>query len=88
MKLTGARVIAAASTPEKLDLAKRSGADELIDYEKENLKERTKELTGGQGANVVFDAVGGDFAEQALRYSLRPGAFVTTREAIEAAWKA
>jgi NADPH2:quinone reductase len=66
-KLIGARVIAAASSPEKLELCRACGADELIDYSKEDLKQRTKELTGGQGADVVYDIVGGDYAEPALR---------------------
>ena len=56
----GARVIAAASSDEKLAVCKEKGADELINYSREDLKERTKELTGGQGANVVYDPVGFD----------------------------
>jgi len=66
-KILGARVIAAASSAEKLALCKERGADELIDYGKEDLKARAKELTGGQGVDVVYDAVGGDLAEAALR---------------------
>lgn len=66
-KLLGARVIAAASTEEKLDLCRERGADETINYSTENLKDRAKELTNGQGVDVVYDAVGGDKAEQALR---------------------
>ena len=66
-KLMGARVIAAASTEEKLDVCRERGADETINYATENLKERAKELTNGQGVDVVYDAVGGDKAEQALR---------------------
>lgn len=66
-KLMGARVIAAASTEEKLDLCRERGADETINYATENLKERAKELTDGRGVDVVYDAVGGDKAEQALR---------------------
>ena len=62
-KLMGARVIAAASSAEKLELCRQRGADETIDYSTENLKERAKELTGGQGVNVVYDCVGGDKAE-------------------------
>ena len=63
----GARVIAAASTEEKLDLCRERGADETINYAKENLKERAKELTDGAGVDVIYDVVGGDYAEQALR---------------------
>jgi NADPH2:quinone reductase len=66
-KLMGARVIAAASSEEKLDLCRERGADETINYATENLKDRAKELTGGQGVDVVYDCVGGDKAEQALR---------------------
>ena len=66
-KIMGARVIAAASTEEKLDLCRERGADETINYSTENLKERAKELTGGQGVDMVYDCVGGDHAEQALR---------------------
>ena len=66
-KLMGARVIAAASREDKLALCKERGADEVINYETDNLKERAKELTGGKGVDVVYDAVGGDYAEQALR---------------------
>jgi len=66
-KAMGARVIAAASTPEKLALAKEHGADELINYSTENLKERAKELTGGKGVDVVYDPVGADLFEPAVR---------------------
>jgi NADPH2:quinone reductase len=72
----GARVIAAASSAEKLAVCKEHGADEGIDYSKEDLKQRTKELTGGQGADVVYDPVGGDFAEQALRATAWNGRFL------------
>lgn len=65
--LMGARVIAAASTEEKLALCRERGADETINYATENLKERAKELTGGAGVDMVYDCVGGDYAEQALR---------------------
>jgi len=66
-KLSGATVIAAASTDEKLELCKAAGADMTINYATENLKERAKELTGGQGCDVIYDAVGGDKADPALR---------------------
>lgn len=59
-KQMGARVIAVCSTEEKLAIAKESGADETINYTSENLKQRIKELTGGKGADVVYDAVGGE----------------------------
>jgi NADPH2:quinone reductase len=66
-KLMGARVIAAASSEEKLDLCRQRGADETINYATESLKDRAKELTGGQGVDVVYDCVGGQYAEAALR---------------------
>ena len=66
-KAMGARVIAAASTEEKVAFCKAHGADEGIVYTKEDLKERIKALTGGQGANVIYDPVGGPYAEPALR---------------------
>ena len=63
----GARVIAAASTQDKLDVARASGAAIGIDYSTESLKLRVKELTDGKGVDVVCDPVGGEFSEQALR---------------------
>ena len=66
-KLLGARVIAAASSDEKIAFCKVHGADEGINYAREDLKERTKALTGGAGANVIYDPVGGAYSEQALR---------------------
>ena len=75
-KLMGAKVIAAASTDEKLALCKEYGADETINYAQENLKERVKELTGGKGANVVYDPVGGDYSEAALRATAWEGRFL------------
>ncbi|MBL8605805.1 MAG: NADPH:quinone oxidoreductase family protein [Myxococcales bacterium] len=65
-KLLGARVIAAASSADKLEFCKRIGADETIDYTREDLKTRVKELTGA-GVDVVYDPVGGSFTEAALR---------------------
>lgn len=66
-KLLGARVIAAASSEEKLAAARRQGAEETIDYSNDTLRDRAKELTGGNGVDVVFDPVGGDLLEPALR---------------------
>lgn len=66
-KLMGARVIAAASSPEKLAIAKQYGADDVIDYRAENLRDRVKDLTGGKGVDVVFDPVGGDAFDQCVR---------------------
>ena len=53
----GARVIAAAGGADKLAIAKQHGADEVIDYRAENLRDRVRDLTGGRGADVVFDPV-------------------------------
>ncbi len=66
-KAMGARIIAAASSADKLDLCKRLGADETINYAAEDLRKRTLELTSGKGADVVYDPVGGDYTESALR---------------------
>lgn len=66
-KLLGMWVIAAASSTEKLAAASALGADETINYTDQDLRERVKELTGGSGVDVVYDPVGGTFAEPALR---------------------
>ena len=66
-KAMGARVIAAASTQEKCDLCKSIGADATINYSTENLREAIKALTNGKGPDVIYDPVGGDFAEPAFR---------------------
>ena len=66
-KLAGARVIAAASSPEKLDAARRAGADELIDYSQADLREAVKVMTDGRGVDVVYDPVGGQYTAAALR---------------------
>lgn len=65
-KLLGARVIAAASSAEKLEFCNARGADLLIDYSKEDLKKQAKSLSGG-GVDVVYDPVGGSYAEPAVR---------------------
>jgi NADPH2:quinone reductase len=66
-KVMGARVIACASSEEKLALCREYGADELINYTSTDLRERVRELTGGKGVDVVYDPVGGAYAEPALR---------------------
>ncbi|MGE5510485.1 MAG: NADPH:quinone oxidoreductase family protein [Bacteroidota bacterium] len=66
-KLLGARVIAAAGGADKLAICRKHGADEVIDYRSEELRDRVKELTGGKGADVVFDPVGGSAFEQSVR---------------------
>ena len=66
-KAMGAKVIAAASSAEKLEIAKEAGADELINYSTEDLKARVREITANKGVDVVYDPVGGDYSEAALR---------------------
>jgi NADPH2:quinone reductase len=75
-KAMGAHVIAAASTAEKLETAKAAGADALINYAEEDLKTRVRELTGGAGADVVYDPVGGDYSEPALRATAWNGRYL------------
>ena len=75
-RLMGARVIAAASSEEKLDLCRERGADEMINYSTEDLKDRAKELTDGEGVDVVYDCVGGEYAEAALRAIAWKGRFL------------
>lgn len=69
----GAAVIAAASSPEKLQSAAAAGAQYLVDIQAENLRDRTMELTGGRGADVILDTVGSDFREACLRSIARKG---------------
>ena len=71
-----ARVLAAASSAEKLELCRQRGAEATVDYEREDLKSRIRELTDG-GARVIIDPVGGDYSEPALRGLRRGGVFVT-----------
>lgn len=72
----GATVIAAASTDEKLALCREKGAAMTINYDTEDVKERIKELTNGSGVDVVYDAVGGRYAEPALRAMAWRGRFL------------
>lgn len=66
-KALGARVIATASTPEKLAIAKKHGADETINSSTEDLRVRIKEMTDGKGADVIYDPVGGEVFDASLR---------------------
>jgi NADPH2:quinone reductase len=75
-KILGARVIACASSPEKLAFARAHGADDAIDYSREDLKERLRELTDGRGADVVLDPVGGPYAELAVRGTAWAGRYL------------
>jgi len=75
-QVLGARVIAAASTPEKLELCRRRGATATIDYATEDLKACVREITGGAGADVVIDPVGGEVTEPALRATRWGGRYI------------
>ncbi|MGB5215483.1 MAG: NADPH:quinone oxidoreductase family protein [Anderseniella sp.] len=66
-KAMGARVIACASSDDKLEFCRTLGADETLNYTNEDLKTRLKELTDGKGVDVIYDPVGADLAEPALR---------------------
>lgn len=72
-KAMGATVIAAASSAEKLEVARAAGADHLINYATEALRDRVKELTADKGVDVVYDPVGGDYLEQAVRVTAWEG---------------
>lgn len=75
-RLMGAKVIAAASTDEKLALCKEYGADETINYTTQDLKTTIKEMTDGRGVDVVYDPVGGAYSEAALRGTAWNGRFL------------
>jgi len=75
-KAMGARVIAAASSDKKLEFAASAGADDTVNYSSEPLKKRVKELTGGKGADIVYDPVGGELAEQAFRATAWHGRYL------------
>ena len=74
--LAGARVIAAASSDERLALCREHGATDTINYATEDLKTAIRDLTDGRGADVVYDAVGGSYAEPALRSTAWGGRFL------------
>ncbi|KAB1071029.1 NADPH:quinone oxidoreductase family protein [Methylobacterium planeticum] len=75
-KVMGARVIACASSEEKLAIARQHGADETLVYSPDTLKDALRGLTGGRGVDVVYDAVGGAYAEPALRALAWKGRFL------------
>src|SRR5262245_7502845 len=66
-RIMGARVIACASTDDKLEFARTHGADEVVNYDRDNLRDALKRLGGEHGIDVVFDPVGGAYSEPALR---------------------
>ena len=75
-KAMGARVIAAASSDEKLKVCRENGADETINYGLEDLRARVKAITAGKGVDVVYDPVGGPYSEPALRDMAWKGRFL------------
>jgi NADPH2:quinone reductase len=75
-KLMGARVIAAASSDEKLAVCTRLGADETVQYGRDDLRERLKAIAGEKGVDVVYDPVGGPYSEPALRATGWGGRFL------------
>ena len=75
-KIMGARVIACASSDEKLAFARKHGADEVINYSSDDLKEALRRVTGGRGADVIYDPVGGPYTEPALRSISWQGRFL------------
>ena len=75
-KAVGARVIACASGADKLAFCRSVGADEVVDYDAEDLKTRLKDLTGGRGVDVVYDAVGDRYAEPAVRATAWRGRYL------------
>ncbi len=74
--LMGARVIACASSPDKVAFAREHGADEGIDYATEDLREALKRVSGGKGVDVVYDPVGGDYSEIGVRSMAWKGRFL------------
>jgi NADPH2:quinone reductase len=76
-KALGARVIATAGTPEKLEVARQSGADVLVDYRADDWVERVKAATGGEGADVIYDPVGGDVFDGSTRCIAFEGRLLT-----------
>ena len=66
-KALGATVIGTVGSDEKMDIVRQYGADHVINYSTESIKERVKELTGGKGADVIYDPVGGDAFDQSMR---------------------
>lgn len=75
-KKMGAQVIAGASSEEKLDLCRKKGADYTVNYKTDDLKFRIKEITAGKGVDVVFDPVGGEYTEKALRVMAWKGRYL------------
>ncbi len=75
-RVMGARVVACASSDDKLDFARRHGADEAVNYATGNLRDALKRIGGEHGIDVIYDPVGGDYAEAALRAIAWEGRFL------------
>src|SRR4051794_15705466 len=75
-KIMGARVIACASSDDKLAFTRQHGADDAINYASEDIKEGLRRVTGGKGADVIYDPVGGKYTEPALRSIAWQGRFL------------
>lgn len=75
-KIMGARVIACASSDDKLAFAREHGADDVVNYATEDLKEALRRVTGGKGADVIYDPVGAPYTEPALRSIAWKGRFL------------
>lgn len=75
-KAIGATVLATAGSEAKVEMARAAGADHVINYQEESFSQRVRELTGGRGVDVVYDPVGGDYAEAALRSMAWGGRFL------------
>jgi NADPH2:quinone reductase len=75
-KVMGARVIACASSDDKLAFTRQHGADDIINYANEDLKDALRRVTGGKGVDVIYDPVGGAYAEAALRSIAWKGRFL------------
>jgi NADPH2:quinone reductase len=75
-KIMGARVIACASSDDKLAFTRKHGADDAINYASEDIKESLRRVTGGKGADVIYDPVGGKYTEPALRSIAWQGRFL------------
>jgi NADPH2:quinone reductase len=75
-KLLGARVIAVASSEAKLAVCKHHGADQLLNYSTTDLKQGLRDLTGGRGVDIIYDCVGGEHSEAALRSIAWMGRFL------------
>jgi NADPH:quinone reductase len=88
LKAVGARVIGTASTAEKIELAKKNGAEFMINYKEETeFVKKVKEITGGEGVAVVFDSTGKDQFENDLEVVARKGTVVSYGNSVSDSWR-